>query len=56
MALDVVARDDADLTRLVDEIREACASLPPAAQPRRIRLVDEIDVRGHKIARSTSPR
>ncbi len=51
VVLDVVPAAGADRAALEERIREACASLPPAARPRRIRFVDELDVRGHKIAR-----
>ncbi len=51
VALDVVPLDGSDREELEDAIRAACASLPPAAQPRRIRFVDEIEVRGGKVVR-----
>jgi acyl-CoA synthetase (AMP-forming)/AMP-acid ligase II len=51
VVVDVVARPDADRADLEDRIRDACRSLPAAAQPRRVRFVDEIEQRGHKIAR-----
>lgn len=51
VALDVVAKAGADPAEVEAAIRAACESLAPAARPRRIRFVDRIDVRGHKIAR-----
>jgi acyl-coenzyme A synthetase/AMP-(fatty) acid ligase len=51
VAVDVVPRPGANTDRLADEIRAACEALPPAARPRRIRFVDELDLRGHKIVR-----
>jgi acyl-coenzyme A synthetase/AMP-(fatty) acid ligase len=51
VALDVVARPDADRKRIQHDINEACRSLVPAARPRRIRFVDDIDVKGQKIRR-----
>lgn len=51
VAVDVVARDGVDTEELGDRIREACGSLAAAAQPRRIRFVDEIEIRGNKVVR-----
>lgn len=51
VAIDLVASAGADLEALEDSIRAACAALPAAAQPRRIRFVDALDVRDTKIAR-----
>lgn len=52
VALDVVLRPGADTATVKEGIRAACRALPPAAQPRRIHFVDEIDIRGHKIVRA----
>jgi acyl-CoA synthetase (AMP-forming)/AMP-acid ligase II len=54
VALDVVARQGADHDEVRDAILAACDALPAAARPRRIRFVDELDVRGHKIARGAA--
>jgi hypothetical protein len=43
---------DSNLDDLDDAIRLACDILAPAAQPRRIRFVEEIDLRENKISRS----
>jgi acyl-CoA synthetase (AMP-forming)/AMP-acid ligase II len=51
VAVDVVPRAGRDQEVLEAAIRAACDSLPPAARPRRIRFVEALDVRGHKIAR-----
>jgi acyl-coenzyme A synthetase/AMP-(fatty) acid ligase len=51
VALDVVPRAGADESALSDAIRQACASLPPAARPRRIRLVAELTTHGNKLVR-----
>ncbi len=51
VAVDVVARDGIDTQELSDQIHDACESLDAAAQPRRIRFVDEIEVKGNKITR-----
>lgn len=51
VAVDVVPRPGTDTERLDDEIRDACEALPPAARPRRIRFVDALEMRGHKIVR-----
>lgn len=56
VALDVVVRPGEDIARVEADIRAACNSLLPAARPRRIRFVDQIDTRGHKVARSNDPR
>jgi acyl-CoA synthetase (AMP-forming)/AMP-acid ligase II len=54
VALDVVAAPGADQELVEDAIREACQILAPAAQPRRIRFVEELELREHKIARSVT--
>jgi acyl-CoA synthetase (AMP-forming)/AMP-acid ligase II len=51
VAVDVVLSSGADRDTVEDAIRAACESLPPAAQPRRIRFVDDLDIRDTKIAR-----
>lgn len=51
MAVDVVARPGTNQEQLADAIRKACDALPPAARPRRIRFVDELEVRQNKLAR-----
>lgn len=52
VAVDVVARRGVDTDALDDAIRAACAGLPSAAQPRRVRFVDELELRGGKVVRS----
>jgi len=51
VALDVVSSPGVDAAALKAQIWEACRPLPPAARPRLIRFVAELDVRGNKIAR-----
>lgn len=51
VALDVVAGPGVDRPSLEQAIRAASEVLAPAARPRRIRFVDDIDTRGHKIVR-----
>ncbi len=51
VAVDVVPADGALAEAIEDAIRAACAALPPAAQPRRIRFVDDLEVRGGKLVR-----
>jgi acyl-coenzyme A synthetase/AMP-(fatty) acid ligase len=51
VAVDVVPRPGVDHKLLERDVRAACAALPPAGRPQRIRFVDELDVEGHKIAR-----
>lgn len=50
--LDVVADDGANLEELESMIRAACDDLPPAAHPRRIRFVDDLEIKEHKVRRS----
>jgi acyl-CoA synthetase (AMP-forming)/AMP-acid ligase II len=54
VVVDVVAAPAADEEALEDAIREACEVLAPAAQPRRVRFVDELAVRENKVARTVS--
>ena len=56
VAVDVVARAGVDTETLDEQIRDACEALVPAARPRRIRFVDEIEVQGSKIARREAGR
>jgi acyl-CoA synthetase (AMP-forming)/AMP-acid ligase II len=51
VAVDVVTSPGADIDAVDEAIRSACADLPAAARPRRIRFVDAIDVAGNKIVR-----
>jgi acyl-CoA synthetase (AMP-forming)/AMP-acid ligase II len=51
VAVDVVAQPGADTDDLKERIRAACASLPPAAQPRRIKFVETVELRESKILR-----
>jgi acyl-coenzyme A synthetase/AMP-(fatty) acid ligase len=51
VAVDVVAKAGRDRDELEDAIREACEPLPAAAQPRRIRFVESLDVAEHKVSR-----
>lgn len=55
VAVDVVARNGIPTDVLDREIRRACESLPPAARPRRVRFVDDLDLRGTKVARVQAP-
>jgi acyl-CoA synthetase (AMP-forming)/AMP-acid ligase II len=54
VALDVVPEDGSDPEIVEREIRAACESLPAASRPRRIRFVDSIELRGHKMLRRDS--
>lgn len=51
VAIDVVAAAGADTAILEERIRAACEALPRAARPRRIRFVDALELRGHKVLR-----
>ncbi len=49
--LDVVTAAGADEDDVEDAIRDACGHLAPAARPQRIRFVEELEVREHKVVR-----
>jgi acyl-coenzyme A synthetase/AMP-(fatty) acid ligase len=51
VAVDVVPRDGVDTGQLDEQIRAECQVLPPALQPKRIRFVPELEVRGDKLSR-----
>lgn len=51
VAVDVVLADGADEEEVEDAVRDACDDLPAAARPRRIRFVDDIEVREGKVSR-----
>jgi acyl-CoA synthetase (AMP-forming)/AMP-acid ligase II len=51
VAVDVVVEPGADPAAVETAIRAACADLPAASQPRRIRIVDDLVIRDTKIAR-----
>jgi acyl-coenzyme A synthetase/AMP-(fatty) acid ligase len=51
VAVDVVASPGIDTDALAAEIRSACEALPAAGRPRRIRFVEELEIRGNKLLR-----
>lgn len=51
VAVDVVAAAGVDTDELNAKIREACQALPAAGRPRRIRFVDELEIKGNKLMR-----
>ena len=51
VAVDVVTQPDADRDAIKAAIHEACSGLPAPGRPRRIRFVDELEVRGQKVIR-----
>ncbi|HWE33158.1 MAG TPA: class I adenylate-forming enzyme family protein [Solirubrobacteraceae bacterium] len=51
VALDVVADAGADCKELEQRIRAACQALPAAGRPRRIRFVEELELKGNKLMR-----
>ena len=55
VALDVVSRPGVDRDDLGARIRAACDSLPPAARPRRVRFVEELELRDTKLERRAAP-
>jgi len=52
VAVDVVVAEGDDEDKVTDAIRDACADLPAASRPRRIRAVPTLDIRGGKVVRS----
>jgi acyl-CoA synthetase (AMP-forming)/AMP-acid ligase II len=56
VAVDVVPRGDVETDALKDAVRASCEGLPAAAQPRRIRVVDALEIRENKIARAGAPQ
>jgi acyl-CoA synthetase (AMP-forming)/AMP-acid ligase II len=53
VALEVVPVAGADEKQLSTAIREACATLPPAARPRSIKFVPTMETAGNKLARGS---
>ncbi|MGE4428266.1 MAG: class I adenylate-forming enzyme family protein [Solirubrobacteraceae bacterium] len=51
VAVDVVVTDGADPDAIPRAIHAACADLPAPGRPRRIRIVDELQIRGQKVVR-----
>ena len=51
VAVDVVVAPGIDTEALTARIRAACEALPAAGRPRRIRFVEELETRGHKLIR-----
>ncbi len=51
VAADVVAAPGEDPDELTARIRAACEALPAAGRPRRIRVVDELEIKGNKLMR-----
>jgi acyl-CoA synthetase (AMP-forming)/AMP-acid ligase II len=54
VAAELVAAPGFDPEAVVTATRAACEDLPPAARPRSIKVVDELQTTGNKIARGTS--
>jgi acyl-coenzyme A synthetase/AMP-(fatty) acid ligase len=51
VALDLVVSSGADPDAVKAAVVAACDALPPAGRPRRIKVVDEVAVRGNKLVR-----
>jgi acyl-CoA synthetase (AMP-forming)/AMP-acid ligase II len=51
VAMDVVAAPGVDTDELAARLRTACQALPAAGRPRRIRFVDELEIKGNKLIR-----
>jgi acyl-CoA synthetase (AMP-forming)/AMP-acid ligase II len=54
VVLDVVNAPGADRDAVEDAVRAACEVLPPAARPRRVRFVDEVELKEHKVVRASA--
>ncbi|HVS67724.1 MAG TPA: fatty acid--CoA ligase family protein [Mycobacteriales bacterium] len=52
VAVDVVGAEGIDEDELKSAIRTATASLPPAQRPRRIRIVEELNIANNKVRRT----
>ncbi|HEY2214731.1 MAG TPA: class I adenylate-forming enzyme family protein [Acidimicrobiales bacterium] len=53
VSVDVVPMPAVDTDELEDAIRAACEVLAPAAQPRRVRFVEQLDLKENKISRAS---
>jgi acyl-CoA synthetase (AMP-forming)/AMP-acid ligase II len=51
VAMDVVPDPGIDAEELEARLRAACEVLPAASRPQRIRFLEELEIRGHKVAR-----
>jgi acyl-coenzyme A synthetase/AMP-(fatty) acid ligase len=51
VAADVAPAEGVDEATLKAEVRRACEVLPPAARPRVVRVVPELEIRGQKLVR-----
>ncbi|MFL5831934.1 MAG: class I adenylate-forming enzyme family protein [Solirubrobacteraceae bacterium] len=51
VAVDVVPAPGVDTDELAALIRQACQALPAAGRPRRIRFVEELEIKGNKLMR-----
>jgi hypothetical protein len=49
--MDVVPDPGVDTEQLEVRLRAACESLPATSRPQRIRFLEELEIRGHKLAR-----
>lgn len=56
VAVEVVAQAGSDPDDLKDRIRQECADLPAASQPRLIKLVDSLSLRDNKVLRRKEPQ
>jgi acyl-CoA synthetase (AMP-forming)/AMP-acid ligase II len=54
VAVEVTLAPGFDPATVESDIRAACEALPGAARPRRIKFVDEVELRGHKLVRQAS--
>jgi acyl-CoA synthetase (AMP-forming)/AMP-acid ligase II len=55
VALEIVPVPGVDMDELGNQIRAACADLPPAARPRSIKFVPTMETAGNKMTRKRRP-
>jgi acyl-CoA synthetase (AMP-forming)/AMP-acid ligase II len=51
VAIEVLPEPGSDHDKIADAIRQACSDLPPAARPRSIRFVEDMQTSGNKLRR-----
>ena len=51
----MVPEEGTDTDQLRAEIADACEALPPAARPRRVRFVEQLELRESKLSRQKAP-
>jgi acyl-coenzyme A synthetase/AMP-(fatty) acid ligase len=54
VALDLVVSEGADPDAVKAAVIAACEALPAAGRPRRIKVVEELEIRGNKLLRQAT--